>query len=92
MDDNAIKLLYINSAVHALISINQVPTGETGTGAITQPVGAGASFFISMLPLESEPGFVYLPLYTAYQPVSRRGRLGRWAGPDLHLARKTSSR
>ena len=61
MDDNAIKLLYINSAVHALISINQVPAGETGTGAITQPVGAGASFFISMLPLESEPGFVYLP-------------------------------
>ncbi len=61
MDDNAIKLLYINSAVHALISINQVPAGETGAGAITQPVGAGASFFISMLPLESEPGFVYLP-------------------------------
>ncbi|MEL7602022.1 MAG: hypothetical protein AAGU77_02605 [Bacillota bacterium] len=61
MDDNAIKLLYINSAVRALISINQVPAGETGTGAITQPVGAGASFFISMLPLESEPGFVYLP-------------------------------
>jgi len=61
MDDNAIKLLYINSAVRALVSINQVPAGETGAGAITQPVGAGTSFFISMLPLESEPDFVYLP-------------------------------
>jgi hypothetical protein len=61
MDDHTIKLLYINSPVRALISINQAPAGETGTGAVTQPVGAGASFFVGMLPLESEPGFTYLP-------------------------------
>ena len=61
MDDNTIKLLYINSPVRALISINQVPAGETGAGAVTQPVGAGASFFVGMLPLESEPGYTYLP-------------------------------
>jgi hypothetical protein len=72
MDDNAIKLLYINSPVHALVSINQVPAGETGVAAITQPVGAGASFFISMLPLESEPGFVYLP-YTRRISLSSGG-------------------
>ncbi len=61
MDDNAIKLLYINSQVRALISVNQVPAGETGAGAVTQPVSASASFFISMLPLENAPDFVYLP-------------------------------
>ncbi len=61
MEDNTIKLLYITSKVHALISINQVPAGETGAGAVTQPVSANASFFISMLPLENESDFVYLP-------------------------------
>lgn len=61
MEDNSIKLLYINSKVRALISINQVPAGETGAGAITQPVSANASFFISMLPLENEHDFLYLP-------------------------------
>lgn len=61
MEENSIKLLYINSKVRALISINQVPAGETGAGAVTQPVSANASFFLSMLPLESEPGFVYMP-------------------------------
>ena len=61
MEDNTIKLLYINSKVRALISINQVPAGETGAGAVTQPVSANASFFISMLPLENERDFVYLP-------------------------------
>ncbi len=61
MEENTIKLLYIDSKVHALISINQVIAGETGAGAVTQPVSASASFFISMQPLESSPGFVYMP-------------------------------
>ena len=61
MEDNTIKLLVINSKARAMISVNQVPAGETGAGAVTQPVSAGASFFLSVLPLENEPGFVYLP-------------------------------
>lgn len=61
MEDNTIKLLYINSDVRALVSINQSPAGETGTGAITQPIAGNSAFFITMLPLENEKSFAYVP-------------------------------
>jgi hypothetical protein len=61
MEENKIKLLYINSKVHALVNINQAPAGETGTSAITQPISGSATFFITMLPLENETNFAYLP-------------------------------
>ena len=44
MEETAIKLLYINSKVHALININQSPAGETGIAAVTQPIAANSSF------------------------------------------------
>ena len=61
MEETAIKLLYINSKVHALININQSPAGETGIAAVTQPIAANSSFFVSMLPLENDRHFFYLP-------------------------------
>ena len=64
MDDKTIKLLYIDSSIRALININGAPAGETGTGAITQPIAptaSTASFFITMLPLENATGLAYLP-------------------------------
>ncbi len=61
MEDRTIKLLYINSDVHAMININQAPAGETGVGAVTQPIAANSTFFITMLPLQNEKNFAYLP-------------------------------
>lgn len=61
MDNKAIKLLYIDSKVNALVEINQAPAGQTGSGAITQPIAAGSAFFITMLPLENAHNFVYVP-------------------------------
>ena len=72
MEDKAIKLLYINSKVHALVNINQAPAGETGVSAVTQPIAANATFFISMLPLENEKSFVYLP-YTRRVSIASSG-------------------
>ncbi len=72
MEDKTIKLLYINSQVHALICINQAPAGETGTGAVTQPIAANSSFFITMLPLENDPNYVYLP-YTRRVSIAAKG-------------------
>ncbi len=74
MEDTTIKLLYINSKVHALVNINQSPAGETGIGAITQPIAANASFFITMLPLENEKNFVYLP-YTRRVSIASGGSI-----------------
>ncbi|MGI5848972.1 MAG: hypothetical protein ACOX8Q_02705 [Christensenellales bacterium] len=72
MEDNTIKLLYINSKIHALVNINQAPAGETGISAITQPIAANASFFITMLPLENDKNFVYLP-YTRRVSIAANG-------------------
>lgn len=72
MEDKAIKLLYINSAVHALVSINQAPAGETGPGAVTQPIAANSTFFITMLPLENGKSLVYLP-YTRRVSIAAKG-------------------
>lgn len=74
MEDKTIKLLYINSKVHALISINQAPAGETGKGAVTQPIAANSSFFITMLPLENDANFVYLP-YTRRVSIASKGAI-----------------
>ena len=73
MEDKTIKLLYINSKVHALVNINQAPAGETGTAsAVTQPIAANTSFFITMLPLECEKNFVFLP-YTRRVSIAGNG-------------------
>lgn len=72
MEDKTIKLLYINSKIHALISINQAPAGETGVGAVTQPIAANSTFFITMLPLENAKNFVYLP-YTRRISIASKG-------------------
>lgn len=72
MEDKTIKLLYINSKVHALICINQAPAGETGMGAVTQPIAANSSFFITMLPLENDVNYVYLP-YTRRVSIASKG-------------------
>lgn len=74
MEDQAIKLLYINSKVHALININQSPAGETGVAAVTQPIAANSSFFITMLPLENDSHFMYLP-YTRRVSIAAKGSL-----------------
>ena len=74
MEDQAIKLLYINSKVHALININQSPAGETGVAAVTQPIAANSSFFVTMLPLENDSHFIYLP-YTRRVSVAAKGAL-----------------
>ncbi len=74
MEDNAIKLLYINSKVHALVNINQAPAGETGLAAITQPIAANAMFFITMLPFENEKNFAYLP-YTRRVSIAAGGTI-----------------
>jgi hypothetical protein len=74
MEDTTIKLLYINSKVHALININQSPAGETGVSAITQPIAGSATFFISMLPLENEKNFAYLP-YTRRVSIASGGSI-----------------
>jgi hypothetical protein len=74
MEDQAIKLLYINSKVHALININQSPAGETGVAAVTQPIAANSSFFISMLPLENDSRFYYLP-FTRRVSIAAKGSL-----------------
>jgi hypothetical protein len=74
MEDSAIKLLYINSKVHALVNINQAPAGETGLCAITQPITGGASFFITMLPLENEKNFAYVP-YTRRVSIASGGTI-----------------
>ena len=74
MEDQAIKLLYINSKVHALININQAPAGETGLAAVTQPIAANASFFLTMLPLENDNHFIYLP-YTRRVSIAAKGAL-----------------
>ncbi|MFA5675560.1 MAG: hypothetical protein WDA65_03475 [Christensenellales bacterium] len=72
MEDKTIKLLYINSEVNALISINQAPAGETGLGAVTQPIAANSTFFITMLPLENAKNFVYFP-YTRKISIASKG-------------------
>lgn len=72
MEDMTIKLLYINSKVHAMININQAPAGETGIDAVTQPIAANSTFFITMLPLEGEQNFVYLP-YTRRISIAANG-------------------
>lgn len=72
MEDKTIKLLYINSSVHALITINQAPAGETGIGAVTQPIAANSTFFITMLPLQNGKGFMYLP-YTRRVCIASKG-------------------
>ncbi len=72
MEDKAIKLLYINSSLHALICINQAPAGETGVYAVTQPIAANATFSITMLPLENCKGFVCLP-YTRRVSIASKG-------------------
>jgi hypothetical protein len=74
MEDQAIKLLYINSKVHALIKINQAPAGETGVSAVTQPIAANSSFFLTMLPLENDRHFIYLP-YTRRVSIASKGAL-----------------
>jgi hypothetical protein len=74
MEETAIKLLYINSKVHALININQSPAGETGMAAVTQPIAANSSFFVSMLPLENDSHFVYLP-FTRRVSTAAKGAL-----------------
>jgi len=74
MEDQAIKLLYINSKVHALININQSPAGETGVSAVTQPIAANSSFFITMLPLENDSHFFYLP-FTRRVSIAAKGSL-----------------
>ncbi len=74
MEDNAIKLLYISSKVHALININQAPAGETGVTAITQPIAGNAMFFITMLPFENETNFAYLP-YTRRISIAAGGAI-----------------
>ena len=72
MEDKTIKLLYINAKVRALISINGSPAGESGSGAITQPIASDASFFITMLPLENAGSFVYVP-YTRRVSIAGAG-------------------
>ncbi len=72
MEDKIIKLLYINSKVHSLININQSPAGETGIAAVTQPIAANSTFFITMLPLKNANNFVYLP-YTRRISISSKG-------------------
>jgi hypothetical protein len=74
MEENKIKLLYINSKVHALVNINQAPAGETGVSAITQPIAGSSTFFITMLPLENEANFAYLP-YTRRVSLSSGGAI-----------------
>lgn len=74
MEDNAIKLLYINSKVRALVNINQAPAGETGVTAITQPIAGSAMFFITMLPFENEKNFAYLP-YTRRVSLAAGGSI-----------------
>jgi hypothetical protein len=74
MEENAIKLLYINSKVRALVNINQAPAGETGISAITQPIAGSATFFITMLPLENEKNFAYLP-YTRRISIASGGAI-----------------
>jgi hypothetical protein len=80
MEDKTIKLLYINSDVHALICINQAPAGETGLSAVTQPIAANSSFFITMLPLENDANYVYLP-YTRRVSIASKGAV--FAGDGL---------
>ncbi len=80
MEDKTIKLLYITSKVHALICINQAPAGETGSGAVTQPIAANSSFFLTMLPLENDPNYVYLP-YTRRVSIASKGAV--FAGDGL---------
>ena len=58
MDD--LKLLYITSKIRALVSVNQSPVGETGESAITQ-IASGTSFMISVMPLENDADFIYIP-------------------------------
>ena len=72
MEDKTIKLLYINSDTRALVNINLAPAGETGLGAITQPIASDASFFVTMLPLENAKNFVYLP-YTRRVSIAGGG-------------------
>ncbi len=72
MDDKTIKLLYITSKIHALICINQAPAGETGTAAVTQPIAANSSFFLTMLPLQNDTNYVYLP-YTRRVSIASKG-------------------
>ena len=74
MEDKTIKLLYINSKTHALININQAPAGETGISAVTQPIAANASFFVTMLPLENEKNYIYLP-YTRRISIAKNGAI-----------------
>lgn len=74
MEESSIKLLYINSKVHALVNINQSPAGETGLSAITQPIAGSATFFITMLPLENEKNFAYLP-YTRRVSIASGGAI-----------------
>lgn len=74
MEDTAIKLIYINSKVRALVSINQAPAGETGISAITQPIASNATFFLTMLPLENDKSFAYLP-YTRRVSIASGGAI-----------------
>ena len=79
MDDKTIKLLYIDSDVRALVNINGAPAGETGAGAVTQPIAPTASFFLSMLPLENAAGLVYLP-YTRRVSIANGGAVSAGDG------------
>lgn len=74
MENKTIKLLYINSKVQALININQAPAGETGVSAVTQPIAASTSFLITMLPLENDEDYVYLP-YTRRISIASNGAI-----------------
>lgn len=80
MEESAIKLLYINSSVRALVSINQSPAGETGLSAITQPIAGSSTFFVTMLPLENEKNFAYVP-YTRRVSTASGGAV--FAGDGL---------
>lgn len=70
MNDNDLRLLYINSSMHALVSINQTPVGQTGYSTISQPIADNTDFFITVQPLKSATGFIYIP-YTRRVSISQ---------------------
>ena len=74
MQDNELKLLYITSDTDALISINHTPVGQTGSSAISLPIGCEHDFFLSMQPLSFKAGFVCLP-YTRRISLASGGRV-----------------
>ena len=74
MQDHDLRLLYINSDVDALISINHIPIGQTGASAISQPIANDTDFFVSMQPLNFEPGLAYIP-YTRRISIGGSGNI-----------------